>query len=100
MDTLQLIAEPTRREILQMVWLDELTAGTIADRFDVTFGAVSQHLAKLREAGLVEVRPEGTSRFYRANHDRLAPFRAMLEAMWTSRLDQLAAAVEEAVVGK
>ena len=94
MDTLQLLAEPTRREILQLVWTEELTAGAIADRFDVTFGAVSQHLAKLRDAGLVVVRPEGTRRIYRANHERLEPFRAVLEAMWISKLDQLAAAVE------
>lgn len=94
MDALQLIAEPTRRAILQMVWREELTAGKIADRFDVTFGAVSQHLAKLRAAELVIVRRDGTRRLYQANHERLEPFRAMLEAMWISKLDQLAAAVE------
>lgn len=71
-----------------------MSAGEIAGHFDITFGAVSQHLAKLRAGGLIEVRPDGTKRFYRANHDRLEPFRAMLEAMWTAKLDQLAAAVE------
>ena len=53
MDTIQVIAEPRRREILSLIWDDELAAGDIADRFDVTFGAVSQHLRVLREAGLV-----------------------------------------------
>ena len=96
MDTLQLIAEPTRRSILESVWSDELSAGEIADRFDTTFGAVSQHLGKLRAAGLVTVRRDGNRRWYRANHAGLAPYRAMLEAMWTAKLDQLAAAVESA----
>ncbi|MGI9609230.1 MAG: ArsR/SmtB family transcription factor [Acidimicrobiia bacterium] len=95
MDTLQVIAEPTRRSILELVWRDERTAGEIAGHFDVTFGAVSQHLGKLRSGGLVDVRAEGTRRYYRANRVRLEPFRAMLEAMWASKLDQLAAAVED-----
>lgn len=95
MDTLQVIAEPTRRAILELVWTEERTAGSIADEFDVTFGAISQHLAKLRAAGLVTVARDGRRRLYRADHARLAPFRAMLEAMWTAKLDQLAAAVEE-----
>ena len=95
MDTLQVIAEPTRRSIIELVWQDEKTAGEIAGHFDVTFGAVSQHLAKLRSDGLVDVRADGTRRYYRANRNRLEPFRGMLEAMWASKLDQLAAAVED-----
>ena len=95
MDTLQVIAEPTRRSILRLVWDEEMTAGAIAGQFDTTFGAVSQHLAKLRADGLVDVRRDGQRRYYRANRVRLEPFRAMLEAMWMSKLDQLAAAVED-----
>ena len=54
------VAEPRRREILRMIWDQERPAGEIAAAFDVTFGAVSQHLRVLREAGLVEVRKDGT----------------------------------------
>lgn len=95
MDTLQVITEPTRRAILQLLWSGEHSAGEIAERFDTTFSAVSQHLRKLREAGLVEVRKDGARRLYRVDRERLEPFRAMLEAMWTARLDQLAAAIED-----
>lgn len=95
MDLLQVIAEPTRRSIIELLWAEELSAGVIAEHFDVTFGAVSQHLRKLREAQLVVVRQDGTKRLYRLDHTRLAPFRGMLEAMWTSKLDQLAALVED-----
>ena len=55
MDALQVIGEPRRREILRLVWDRERTAGDIAGQFDVTFGAVSQHLAVLRDAGFVDV---------------------------------------------
>ncbi len=94
MDTMQVIAEPRRRAILRLVWDRELAAGDIASRFEVTFGAVSQHLAVLRDAGLVTVRKDGNHRLYEANRDVLEPFRPMLEAMWAAKLDELASAVE------
>ena len=77
-----------------MVWHDELPAGEIASRFDLTFGAVSQHLAVLRAAGFVRVRAAGNRRFYRADREGLGPLAPMLEAMWASTLDRLAAAAE------
>ena len=94
MDDLQIISEPRRRSILQMVWTDELSAGDIAGAFDVTFGAVSQHLAVLRNAGFVEVRKDGNRRMYRANHGRIGMLRPVLESMWASTLDDLVRAVE------
>jgi DNA-binding transcriptional ArsR family regulator len=94
MDTLQIIIEPKRRSILRMVWDREESAGAIASAFDVTFGAISQHLGVLREAGLVTVRTDGNRRLYRANRDVLEPYRDMLETMWASALDELARAVE------
>jgi DNA-binding transcriptional ArsR family regulator len=94
MDGLQVIGDPTRRRILQLVWDQERSAGDIADRFDVTFGAVSQHLGVLRTAGFVTVRAEGNRRYYRADRNALGPLATALEAMWSTRLDRLAAAVE------
>jgi DNA-binding transcriptional ArsR family regulator len=94
MDQLQVIAEPRRREILRLVWTEELTAGDIATRFDVSFAAVSQHLGILRRAGFVSVRPAGNHRWYRADQDALGPMRQVLEAMWDDTLDRLALAVE------
>jgi DNA-binding transcriptional ArsR family regulator len=91
---MRVLAEPRRREILRLVWDDEHTAGDIAAHFDVTFGAVSQHLGVLRQAGLVVVRRDGTRRFYRADRVALAPFSALLEQMWAGRLDELAELVE------
>lgn len=93
-DALQVIGEPRRRDILHLVWNAELSSGEIASRFDVTFGAVSQHLAVLRDAGFVTVRRDGNRRFYRADRERLGPLALALEAMWASTLDRLAAAIE------
>lgn len=96
MDPVQVIAEPRRREILRLIWDAERQAGEIADHFEVTFGAVSQHLGVLRRAGLVLVRRDGTRRYYRANRPALAPFEAMLEQMWAGQLDRLAELAEQA----
>jgi len=96
MDALQLISEPHRREILRLVWSEELAAGDLAAHFDISFGAVSQHLRLLRDGGLVTVRADGNFRRYRAHTDRLAPFAPMLQAMWGGFLEDLAARAEAA----
>ncbi len=94
METLAILAEPRRRQILALIWDQELAAGEIAGNFDITFGAVSQQLKVLREANLITVRKDGNHRRYRVNKQGIAPYRAVLEAMWTSTLDRIAAAVE------
>src|ERR671914_2648936 len=96
MDSLQVIAEPRRREILRIVWDEEASAGEIAARFDVSFPAVSQPLAVLRGAGFVRVRRDGTRRLYRADRERLGDLAAVLQRMWARSLDELAALAEEA----
>lgn len=96
MDDLQVVAEPRRRRILGLVWDEELSAGDIAARFDVTFGAISQHLAVLRDSGFVDMRPDGNRRLYRANKEALGPLRSVLESMWAATLDDLATVIEEA----
>jgi DNA-binding transcriptional ArsR family regulator len=94
-DALQVVAEPRRREILHLVWDQELAAGDIASRFDVSFAAVSQHLAVLRDAGFVSVRRAGRARLYRAERTALGPLRPLLEKMWGESLDRLVGLLEE-----
>jgi DNA-binding transcriptional ArsR family regulator len=93
-DALQIVAEPRRRAILRLVWDHERSVSDLARHFEITIGAISQHLAVLREAGYVVVRKAGTQRFYRANPEGLGEMRAVLEAMWTATLDDLAKAIE------
>ena len=83
------------REILRLVWTEELAAGDIAARFDVSFGAISQHLAVLRRAGFVSVRRDGRARIYRADRQALGPLRPMLERLWSESLDHLVSLIEE-----
>ena len=94
MDALQVVSDPRRRAILHLVWDRELSAGDIAGQFDLTFGAVSQHLGVLRDAGFVRVRRDGNRRFYRADREGLGPLATALEAMWVDALDRLAAVAE------
>ena len=92
---LRAIADPRRREILALVRERELAAGEIAARFDVTRPAISQHLAVLREAGLVTERRAGTRRLYRARPSGTAEVRAWLEDFWDDGLARLRAAAEQ-----
>ncbi|MFL5840446.1 MAG: ArsR/SmtB family transcription factor [Thermoleophilaceae bacterium] len=87
--TIQALAEPRRREILQLIRDRELSAGEIAAGFDVSRPAISQHLGVLKEAGLVSERREGTKRFYRARPEGLKELREFLEGFWAFSLQQL-----------
>ena len=87
--TIQALAEPRRREILQLIRDHEMSAGAIAAGFDVSRPAISQHLGVLKEAGLVTERREGTRRFYRARPEGLKELREFLEGFWTFSLQQL-----------
>jgi DNA-binding transcriptional ArsR family regulator len=92
---LRAIADPRRREILALVRERELPAGEIAARFDVTRPAISQHLAVLREAGLVTERRSGTRRLYRARPSGAAELRAWLADFWNDGLVRLRDAAEQ-----
>ena len=92
---LRALNTPRRREILRLVWDGERAAGEIHRAFDdVTFGAVSQHLRVLEDAGLVQSRTEGRNRYYRARKEELGALREWLESTWDSALDRLALQAE------
>lgn len=93
-DALRAIADPTRRRILELVAVHERTAGDIASHFEVSRPAISQHLAVLRDAGLVDERRDGTRRWYRARPEGLQPVRQYLDQFWTDQLRRLRDAVE------
>jgi DNA-binding transcriptional ArsR family regulator len=95
MDLVKVVGGPTRREILRLVLDEELPVGEIAARLPVTIGAVSQHLAVLREAGFVTMRRAGRQRLYRADTAALRDFAPMLEAMWRLDVEHLARVAED-----
>ena len=94
-DVLDAISSARRRQILRLVWERELSAGDIAQRFDVSWPATSQNIAVLRRAGLVTERREANRRFYRADQQALGSLRAALKEMWALDLDRLRGVVEE-----
>jgi len=93
-EALRALAEPRRRAILRLVAHEELPAGQIAEAFDVTRTAVSQHLSVLRNAGLLHERRDGTRRLYRARPEGLAGLQAFLDQMWATSLHTAARLVE------
>jgi DNA-binding transcriptional ArsR family regulator len=90
------LGDPVRRRILELLAAGELTSGeitqTIRAEFGITQPAVSQHLRVLRESGFADVRPEGTRRLYAVNSEPLRDIDAWLSpfrAFWAPRLDAL-----------
>ena len=65
--TLRALADPTRRTILNLLKKSRLSAGEIAEHFDMSLPAVSKHLAVLKEADLVRDQREGKYVFYELN---------------------------------
>ena len=93
---LETLASPRRRAILRLVWHRERAAGEIHRALgDVTFGAVSQQLKKLTDAGLTECRRDGKRRLYRAKKEAFGVLAAELEAMWDDALGRLQDLAEE-----
>ncbi|MGH2905878.1 MAG: metalloregulator ArsR/SmtB family transcription factor [Solirubrobacterales bacterium] len=92
---LNAIAEPRRREILELVRDRELPAGEIAGHFtDVSRTAISQHLTVLREAGLVNERRAGTSRLYSVRREGLSEVQQFIEGFWKDSLERLSVFAE------
>lgn len=86
------LANPTRRHLLHLVRDRARPVGALAAEVGGSQPAVSQHLAVLRGAGLVEVEARGRERLYRADHEALAGLRDYFDEYWTSSLDRLARA--------
>ena len=94
MQALTALADPTRQRILEMLAGGALSSGDIAQRFDVSAPAISQHLKTLRDARLVRVRPEKQKRFYELDPQgigEVANWVNDLRRFWTSKLDALEA---------
>lgn len=65
--TLKALADPTRREILNLLKTGKRSAGEISDHFDITAAAISRHLSLLKDADLIQDTREGKYIFYELN---------------------------------
>ena len=87
-EALRAMAEPHRRQILKLVLEEERSAGDIASHFDVTRPAISQHLRVLQDAGLLDMRKEGTRRMYHVRSAGMDELRASLSTFWGDGLPE------------
>jgi DNA-binding transcriptional ArsR family regulator len=96
--TFDVLAEPSRRDILDLLRDGERSVGELVDRLSLSQPGVSKHLRVLRDAGLVEVRPAGQRRMYELRAEPLAEVDAWLSPyrrFWASRLDALERHLDE-----
>lgn len=90
--TFEVLAEPRRREILDLLREGERPVGELVEQLELSQPAVSKHLKVLRDAGLVEVRQDAQRRWYRLRPAPLVEVDAWLEPyreLWRGRLDAL-----------
>lgn len=100
MHAFEVLADPVRRRILELLADGELTAGgltaAIVDEFGISQPAVSQHLKVLRESGFATVRPDGARRVYTVAGQPLSEVDAWVgqfRSFWAPHMDALATEV-------
>jgi DNA-binding transcriptional ArsR family regulator len=92
------LGDPTRRQVFERLRAGPLSVGEIARDMPVSRPAVSQHLALLREAGLVIDRPFGTKRVYAIDPRGLSAVRAWFDQFWDQALASVQAEVERRIL--
>jgi DNA-binding transcriptional ArsR family regulator len=94
----QALADPSRRAIFESLTRGEAAVKEITARFDISQPAVSQHLAALKEAGLVHARRDGRCVYYRVQPRGMKPLIDWIthyRAFWTERVDRLEQLLEK-----
>ncbi|MDJ0749223.1 MAG: metalloregulator ArsR/SmtB family transcription factor [Woeseiaceae bacterium] len=92
MDIFTALADPTRRRIIESLAAGETSFGELAEQFEMSRPAVSQHLKVLKDAGMVASRADAQRRIYRLNDNSLDEVDAWLgkvREFWSQRLDRL-----------
>ncbi|MES2620274.1 MAG: metalloregulator ArsR/SmtB family transcription factor [Bacteroidota bacterium] len=97
-DVFQAIADPTRREIINMIANQSLNLNSVAEKFHVSRPAISKHIKILTECGLIEIEQKGRERHCTAKLEKLNEVSGWVEQyrkFWTQRLDALEVYLEE-----
>ena len=93
-DVFQAIADPTRREIINMIAHQTLNLNSVAEHFDISRPAVSKHIKILTECGLVTIKKEGRDHYCEAKLEKLGEVSDWVEQykkFWNTKLDALEA---------
>jgi DNA-binding transcriptional ArsR family regulator len=91
-DVFQAIADPTRREIINMIAFKSMNVNSVSENFDVSRAAIYKHLKILNECGLVKIKQKGRERFCEAKLEKLNEVSTWIEQyrkLWNERLDSL-----------
>ena len=91
-DAFQAIADPTRREIINMIARQSLNLNAVAENFNISRPAISRHIKILTECGLIVIKQQGRERYCEAKLQRLREVSQWIEqyrVFWTSKLDAL-----------
>jgi len=95
--TFRALADPTRRDILQMLSTQDMTIAQVAENFDMTRAAVKKHLTVLSDGGLIEVRAKGREKINSLRPAGMQPVLSWLsffDQFWDDRLSALKSAIE------
>jgi DNA-binding transcriptional ArsR family regulator len=91
-DVFQAIADPTRREIINMLSQQSLNLNAVAENFDISRPAISKHIRILSECGLIIIKQQGRERYCEAKLEQLSEASEWIEqyrSFWTKKLDAL-----------
>jgi len=91
-DVFQAIADPTRREIISMLAVNQLNLNAIADKFDISRPAISKHIKILTECGLLTIQKQGRDRVCKPNYKKLGEVATWVDQyrkFWNNKLDDL-----------
>ena len=97
-DVFQAIADPTRREIINLIADQPYNLNSIAQKFDMTRQAISLHVGILEECGLITIKQQGRERFCEARLDQLNEVTTWVEKsrkLWVNRFEKLDKYLEE-----
>ena len=89
-DVFQAIADPVRRDIIELLSNQALTVNHIAEQFDISRPAISKHLRILHECGIITFRKEGRERYCSVQADKLIPAYLWIDKykqLWEDRID-------------
>lgn len=89
-DVFQAIADPVRRDIIELLAEQPLSVNSVAEKFDVSRPAISKHLKILKECGIIEINKQGRERFCQIQPRELIPAFMWIEQyrkLWEDRLD-------------
>ncbi len=102
-DVFQAIADPTRREIINMISHESLNLNSVAENFSISRPAISKHIKILSECGLIIIKQQGRERYCEAKLDKLNEVSEWIEqyrVFWTSKINALENFLEKKAASK